>query len=124
VAEHHERLDGSGYPNSLTAKDISKYGKMMAIIDSYDAMTSDRAFKLGMAPIAAFKVLINESPALYDEALVSEFIQCLGVYPVGTLVKLNSGKLGLVCKLNPGKPLHPVVNVFYNTLLNQSIAIE
>lgn len=124
VSEHHERVDGSGYPKGLKGDDISKYGKMMAIIDSYDAMTTDRPFKPGIAPIKAFKKLMSESPKLYDEALVSEFIQCLGVYPVGTLVKLNSGKLGLVSKLNPGKPLHPVVKIFYNTRLNQAIAVE
>ena len=124
VSEHHERLDGAGYPNSLNADDISKYGKMMAIIDSYDAMTTDRVFKTSITPVEAFKVLIKESPTLYDEVLVSKFIQCLGVYPVGTLVKLKSGKLGLVSKLNAGKPLHPVVHVFYDTCLNTPIPIE
>jgi putative nucleotidyltransferase with HDIG domain len=124
VREHHERLDGSGYPNQLKGEQISKYGRMIAIIDSYDAMTCERPYKKSVHPINAFKALIAESPNCYDEELVEKFIQCLGVYPVGTLVKLNSGKLGLISKLNKKKPLHPYVRVFYNTRMNQAIPIK
>lgn len=124
IQEHHERLDGSGYPNNLKRDDISKYGKMLAIIDSYDAMTCDRPYRKSVHPINAFKKLIAESPECYDEELVESFIQCMGVYPVGTLVKLNSGKLGLISRLNKQKPLHPYVRVFYNIRLNQAIPIK
>lgn len=124
VKEHHERIDGSGYPLQLSADSISKYGRMIAIVDSYDAMTAERVFKSGVHPITAFKNLIKESPSCYDDALVEQFIQCLGVYPVGTLVELNSGKLGLISRLNKKKPLHPYVRVFYNTRLKQAIAME
>jgi len=124
VKEHHERLDGKGYPNQLTDKAISKYGRMMAIVDSYDAMTAERIYKSSMHPIQAFKNLINEAPDSYDKDLVEQFIQCLGLYPVGTLVKLNSGKLGLISQLNKSKPLHPFVRVFYNTRLRQAIAMD
>lgn len=123
VKEHHERLDGSGYPNQLKGDEISRYGRMIAIIDSYDAMTCERPYKKSVHPINAFKTLVSES-SLYDEELVEKFIQCLGVYPVGTLVKLNSGKLGLISKLNKKKPLHPHVRVFYNTRMNQAIPIK
>ena len=124
VTEHHERIDGSGYPKGLKADEISKYGRMIAIVDSYDAMTAERVFKTSMHPINAFKSLMAESPNAYDQSLVEQFIQCLGVYPVGTLVKLESGKLGLISKLNPYKPLQPFVRVFYNTRLNQSIPLK
>lgn len=124
VREHHERLDGSGYPKGLKGDEISKYGRMIAIVDSYDAMTCERPHKKSVHPTSAFKALITESPAQYDEELVEKFIQCLGVYPVGTLVKLNSGKLGLISQLNKRKPLHPYVKVFYNTRLSQAIPIE
>lgn len=124
IKEHHERLDGSGYPMGLKGDEISKYGRMMAIVDSYDAMTSDRAYKTSMFPIQAFKNLLSKSPSQYDEELVNEFIKCLGVYPVGTLVKLTSGKLGIISQLNSGKPLTPCVRVFYNTRLNQAIGIK
>ncbi len=124
VKEHHERLDGKGYPNKLSSDNISQYGRMIAIVDSYDAMTAERVYKAGMSPIKAFKILVGDAPNSYDEELVEKFIQCLGVYPVGTLVKLNSGKLGLISQLNRSRPLHPYVKVFYNTRLNQAIPIE
>ena len=124
VSEHHERIDGKGYPNKLSSDKISQYGRMIAIVDSYDAMTAERVYKAGMHPIKAFKILISESPTSYDPELVEKFIQCLGIYPVGTLVKLNSGKIGLISKLNKSKPLQPHVRVFYNVRLNQVITME
>ncbi len=124
VKEHHERLDGKGYPAQLNSEQISQYGRMIAIVDSYDAMTAERVYKAGMSPIKAFKILVKDAPNSYDEELVDKFIQCLGVYPIGTLVKLNSGKLGLISQLNKSRPLHPYVKVFYNTRLNQAIPIE
>jgi putative nucleotidyltransferase with HDIG domain len=123
ILEHHERVDGSGYPKKLKGDEISKYGRMIAIIDSYDAMTCDRAYKKSVYPINAFKTLIA-APECYDEELVEHFIQFMGVYPVGTLVKLNSGKLGLISRLNKQKPLHPYVRVFYNVRMNQAIPIQ
>lgn len=124
VSEHHERIDGKGYPNQLSSDNISQYGRMIAIVDSYDAMTAERVYKAGMHPIKAFKILISESPTSYDAELVEQFIQCLGIYPVGTLVKLTSGKVGLISKLNKSKPLKPFVRVFYNTRLKQVIGME
>jgi putative nucleotidyltransferase with HDIG domain len=124
VNEHHERIDGKGYPNQLTDKNISQYGRMIAIVDSYDAMTAERIYKAGMHPIKAFKILISESPNSYDKDLVEKFIQSLGLYPVGTLVKLSSGRLGFISKLNPQKPLNPFVRVFYSVKHKQAIAIE
>lgn len=124
VSEHHERIDGKGYPNKLSSDKISQYGRMIAIVDSYDAMTAERVYKAGMHPIKAFKILIGESPTSYDSDLVEKFIQCLGIYPVGTLVKLNSGRIGLISKLNKSKPLQPCVRVFYNVRLNQVITME
>lgn len=124
VQDHHERLNGKGYPNQISADDLGIHSRMIAIVDSYDAMTAERVYKSGMNPITAFKNLIKDSPYGYDEELVEQFVACLGVYPVGTLVKLNSGKLGIISKLNKNKPLQPFVRVFYNTRLNQAIAME
>jgi len=124
VSEHHERIDGKGYPNQLSSEKISQYGRMIAIVDSYDAMTAERVYKAGMHPIRAFKILISESPTSYDAELVEKFIQCLGIYPVGTLVQLASGKIGLISQLNKSKPLQPFVRVFYNARMNQAIAME
>lgn len=124
IKEQSECLDGSGYPNGLKGDEISVYGRMMNIIDRYDAMTSERVYKSSIAPIKAFKKLMAETPDKLDQELVEQFIQCLGVYPIGTLVKLESGKVGLVTKLNNKKPLNPFVQVFYNVRLNQTIPIK
>lgn len=124
VQQHHERLDGNGYPQQLNKKDISQFGRMIAIVDSYDAMTAERVYKAGMHPIKAFKILMKDAPKSYDNTLVEQFVNCLGIYPIGTLVKLTSGKLGLISRLNKSQPLLPFVRVFYNTRLNQAIAME
>jgi len=121
VQQHHERIDGSGYPKQLSSDDLNQYARMIAIVDTYDAMTADRVYKAAMHPIKAFKILLKEAETGYDDELVELFIQCIGVYPVGTLVKLNSGKLGLISQLNESRPLRPFVRVFYNTRLNQAI---
>jgi putative nucleotidyltransferase with HDIG domain len=124
VQQHHERLDGNGYPNKLKNKSITQYGRMIAIVDSYDAMTADRVYKTGMHPIKAFKILMKDAPHSYDNTLVEQLVSCLGIYPVGTLVKLTSGKLGLISRLNKSQPLLPFVRVFFSTRLNQAIAME
>lgn len=124
VQQHHERLNGKGYPKQLTEQKISQVGRMIAIVDSYDAMTAERVYKAGMHPIKAFKILMKDAPNSYDNALVEQFVNCLGIYPIGTLVKLTSGKLGLISRLNNRQPLLPFVRVFYNTRLNQAIAME
>ncbi|MFQ3264865.1 MAG: putative nucleotidyltransferase with HDIG domain [Colwellia sp.] len=124
VQQHHERLDGKGYPNQLNEQQITQYGRMLAIVDSYDAMTGERPYKAAMHPINAFNILMKEAPNSYDKTLVEQFINCLGIYPIGTLVKLTSGKLGLISRLNKSRPLQPFVRVFYNTRLNQAIAME
>ncbi|WP_085297912.1 HD-GYP domain-containing protein [Cognaticolwellia mytili] len=124
VKLHHERVDGNGYPSKVPGEELDSYARMIAIVDSYDAMTADRVYKKGMAPIKAFKILRSEDNTGYDKELVEQFIQCLGIYPVGTLVKLASGKLGLISALNNSKPLNPFVKVFYNARLNQAIPIK
>lgn len=124
INEHHERLDGSGFPLGLKGKQIDLYSRMIAIVDRYDGMVSGRPNKKPMFPINAFKALVNEAPDKLDEELIEKFIQCIGIYPVGTLVKLNSGKIGLISKINNKKPLNPHVKVFYNARLSQVVAIE
>jgi hypothetical protein len=77
-----------------------------------------------MHPIKAFKILMKDAPHSYDNTLVEQLVSCLGIYPVGTLVKLTSGKLGLISRLNKSQPLLPFVRVFFSTRLNQAIAME
>ena len=124
VQDHHERLNGTGYPNQLSGEQLSQYSRMIAIVDCYDAMTAERIYKSGMQPIQAFKILTKEASNSYDAELVEQFIQCLGLYPVGTLVKLKSGKLAFVSQVNLQKPLTPCVRVFYSIKHKQAIAIQ
>ncbi|TMP29293.1 phosphodiesterase [Pseudoalteromonas rubra] len=111
---HHERLDGSGYPFGKQGDDLSQYVRMAAIVDVYDALTAERVYKVGLTPIRAFRILKEGTPAHYDADLLAHFINCIGVYPVGTLVKLKSQRIGVVASSNPHEPLKPVVKVFYH----------
>jgi HD-GYP domain-containing protein (c-di-GMP phosphodiesterase class II) len=113
IEQHHERLDGSGYPAGLSAEQISEYGKMAAIVDAFDALTSKRPFREALKPAEALKHLAEEEAGL-DKHLIEIFISCVGANPVGSLVTLASGKLAMVMRLNKHQPLSPVVMVFYN----------
>jgi len=112
---HHERLDGSGYPRNLPAEEITEYGRMSAICDVYDAITADRVYHQGMAPNEALKKLIEWSIFHLDKNLVYDFIRCLSVYPVGTLVELSNGRAAVIIEANRRQPKQPVVRMFYNT---------
>lgn len=113
IAQHHERNDGSGYPKALKNEDISLFAKMAAIIDSYDAMISKRPHQESVAPAAALKRLVKQSSL--DHELVNQFVQCVGVHPVGSLVRLKSGKLGIVSQAGKTDLLSPIVMTFYST---------
>lgn len=114
--QHHERMDGSGYPGKLTGDEISLYGKMSAIVDIYDAITSDRVYHKGQPPSLVLRRLVEWSGAHVDSALVQHFIQCVGIYPVGSLVALESGRLAIVVAASEQDLLTPTVNVIYDTL--------
>jgi len=122
VLEHHERFDGTGYPYRLAAEDISSAGRMASIVDTYDAMTSDRPFRAAVSPSLALAQLFEESGRQFDPALVTAFVRTLGVYPVGTLVLLESGHLAVVDAINPENSLAPMVRVIYHTARRQYIA--
>ncbi|XOV78808.1 MAG: HD-GYP domain-containing protein [Aestuariibacter sp.] len=114
VRDHHERLDGSGYPEGKAGENINAYGRMAAIVDCYDAMTNDRPYRRGMTPTNALKQLLADSSGRFDQSLVQQFIRSIGVHPVGSLVKLKSGKLGIIVKANKADPLKPLVMSFYS----------
>ncbi|WP_340681085.1 HD domain-containing phosphohydrolase [Paraglaciecola sp.] len=110
---HHERLDGSGYPQALMADDIPIYGRIAAIVDVYDALTSSRPYRVAYKPSEALRIMSEELHGL-DQELMSQFITCIGAHPIGSLVKLASNKLAIVMRLNKLSPLKPVVMAFYD----------
>lgn len=109
VKSHHERLDGQGYPDNLTEKDISYFTKIVSITDVYDAITSDRVYHDGMTPHDALQKLYQWMPSNFDSELIQEFIRTIGIYPVGSVVELLTGHIGIVVKLNQSHRLKPVV---------------
>jgi HD-GYP domain-containing protein (c-di-GMP phosphodiesterase class II) len=111
VLLHHERYDGSGYPRRLAGPGIGMMGCMAAIVDGFSAMTSIRPYAEQMSPSNALGMLYKERGTRYHEALVEQFIQCIGIYPVGSLVQLNSGEIGVVIAQNRVRRLQPRVMV-------------
>lgn len=114
VTEHHERFDGTGYPHRLAGSGISLYGQMASIVDVYDAISSDRVYHRGMPPTQALKKLLEWSAHHFDQQLVQAFIRAIGIYPTGTLVQLDSKRIGVVIEQHGEKLLEPVVKVFYH----------
>ncbi|MCE0555474.1 HD-GYP domain-containing protein [Motilimonas sp. E26] len=115
AALHHEKINGTGYPYKVRGQNISKYGRMIAICDIFDALTANRVYKDGFAHIKAFNILrrMAQDEDL-DAELVDSFIKCMGVYPVGTLVELNSNQLAIVESSNPKDPICPKVRPFFS----------
>lgn len=109
MASHHERQDGSGYPHGLNGDSIPLYARIAAIVDSYDAMTSGRPHRPAMPRHDALQAIYRERGRLYQDELIEQFMQCLGVYPVGSLVELNSGEVAVVMAQNPIRRLRPVL---------------
>jgi HD-GYP domain-containing protein (c-di-GMP phosphodiesterase class II) len=108
---HHERLDGSGYPRRLKGNEIGMIGSIAGIVDTFDALTARRPYAPPISPSAALKMLYKVRGTLFDTYLVEQFIRCIGIYPLGSMVQLNSGDVGAVVALNPGKRLQPRVMV-------------
>lgn len=108
---HHEHLSGEGYPRQISDESLSLYDRMIAIVDSYDAMTSDRCYRLGMPASQAVSILYNEQHHHYDSQLVQLFIQMVGIYPVGSLVKISNGQIAVVLSTNEDHKLEPVVEL-------------
>lgn len=106
--QHHERLDGTGYPRNLKAKEIHPYAKIVAVADVFDTLTSNRAYRKAMLPHEALEVLFAGT---FDHEVVQAFQKSIAIYPEGVTVKLNTGETGVVVKSNFHVPARPVVRV-------------
>lgn len=111
VSQHHERLDGSGYPGHLTGGAVSLAGRLVGVADVYDAMTSDRTYRPAIPPPEAMRWIYGQAGTLFDARFVRALVGAVGLFPIGTLVRLKSGELAVVVDVSPRSPLRPIVLV-------------
>ncbi len=109
--QHHERYDGSGYPFGLKGEDIELFAQVAGIADFYDAITSDRPYQKAIQPHEGIRQIYDRAEGEFNHLLVERFIQCIGIYPFGTLVLLDTEEMGIVCGVNPETLLRPKVLV-------------
>ncbi|MFC5471298.1 HD-GYP domain-containing protein [Cohnella suwonensis] len=109
--QHHEKLDGSGYPRGLIGDEIHPYAKMMAVADVYDALTSSRSYRKAMLPHEAMEVLFAETNTHFDAGIIQTFRQSVASYPIGVTVRLNSGETAVVAQYLFHSPSRPIVRV-------------
>jgi len=114
ASEHHEKMGGGGYPRGISGDQISQVGRMTAIVDVYDALTSNRVYHTAKEPSEVLKRLLEWSGPHLDGDLVQHYIQALGIYPVGSLVRLSGGRLAVVVEQGEDL-LRPTVRVVYDT---------
>ena len=124
VLHHHEKTDGSGYPKHLKAHEISVFAKMGAVCDVYDAITSNRPYKSGWDPAESLREMAEWCSGHFDSRIFQAFVKSLGIYPVSSLVKLSSGRLGIVVEQAPDSLLKPRIKVFFSTRANTRVKPE
>lgn len=112
--QHHERHDGSGYPRGLKGDQISLHGQMLAIIDVYDAITSLRVYHRGLPPTEALRSMFEWGGTHFNPTLVKAFVKGIGIYPAGSLVRMESNRLGIVREVSTEKLLQPIVQLIYD----------
>ncbi|MGI6575418.1 MAG: HD-GYP domain-containing protein [bacterium] len=125
--EHHERVDGRGYPYSLRDQQISFLGRLSAICDVYDALISDRVYRKRYLPHQAAKFITSGSGTHFDQQLVKIFTKCIAMYPLGSVVHLNNGQLGVVVEVKPEQTTRPIIRIFKDQegrTLSQPIDID
>lgn len=120
---HHEKIDGTGYPFKLDSSQISLFAKMGAVCDVYDAVTSNRPYKAGWEPGISLQRM-SQWKDHFDDKVFQAFVKCVGIYPVGSIVLLKSGRLALVIDQSPKSLLTPIVKVFFSTKSKLHIPLE
>ena len=122
---HHEQPDGRGYPEGLSGADFSRVARMGAVCDVYDAITSNRPYKAGWGPADSIAMMADWTRAgKFDAEVFRAFVDCIGIYPVGSLVRLQSQRLAVVIEHDPAAPVAPRVKVFYSIRSQMSLPAE
>ena len=121
VLHHHEKMDGSGYPEQLKGDQISLYSKMGAVCDVYDAITSNRPYKSGWDPAESLRKMAEWASGHFDPTVFQAFVKSMGIYPVGSLVRLTSGRIGVVTEQSKRSLTTPIIKVFFSTKSNMRI---
>ena len=121
---HHEKVDGSGYPDKLTNEQIGLYAKMGAVCDVYDAITSNRPYKNGWEPAQSIRKMAEWSRGHFDWRIFEAFVRSVGIYPVGSMVRLASDRMAVVVGQTEQSLLTPIVKVFFSIKSNVRISSE
>lgn len=109
VGRHHERYSGNGYIFGMSGDTIGEFGLISAIVDTYDAITSDRAYHMSLSAADALKIIYEGRERAYHPWLVEQFIQCMGIFPIGSIVEMSTGSIGVVITANRQRRLRPRV---------------
>jgi putative nucleotidyltransferase with HDIG domain len=111
IREHHEKFNGQGYPQGLKDQTQSSGAQILSLADVYDALTSKRVYKDAVIPVGAMRIMFGMRGRDFSPDMVDSFIKCLGIFPVGSLVRLKNGAVAVVCRSNPREPLLPTVRI-------------
>lgn len=112
--QHHERLDGSGYPYGLSGDQIGLFPRIVAVADVFDALLSDRPFRKAFFPHQAVEIIVNAASGQFDPDILKVFVENVAIYPLGSVVLLNNGETGVVVDMNKGRQTRPVVRIMYD----------
>lgn len=121
---HHERVDGRGYPEKISGDDLSLFARMGAVCDVYDAISSDRCYKKAWGPAESISKMTAWREGHFDEVIFHAFVKTIGIYPSGTLLRLKSGRLGVVLEQSKKSLVTPIIKVFFSIRANMYIPVE